>query len=90
MYLFVCAQECGCPWRPEEGIRSPGAGVTVVKSCLMWVLETKLLSSGVGGWSDSAMYSNAKHWPPRSGCPPPTFADSHVHQVMLCKPCSPI
>lgn len=32
------------------------------------------------------MYSNAKYWPPRSGCPP----TSSVDQVMLCKSHSPI
>lgn len=24
----VCAYECSCPWRPEESMRYPGAGVT--------------------------------------------------------------
>jgi len=25
--VYVCVLVCGCPWRPEEGIRSPEAGV---------------------------------------------------------------
>lgn len=29
--LCVCAPECRYPWRPEEGVRSPGAGV--IGSC---------------------------------------------------------
>jgi hypothetical protein len=29
-----------CLQRPEEGIRTPGAGVTA-NSCLTWVLETE-------------------------------------------------
>lgn len=28
VYVNVCALECKSPWRPEEGIESPGAGVT--------------------------------------------------------------
>lgn len=27
-HLFLCAPVCGCPWRPEERLRSPGARVT--------------------------------------------------------------
>ena len=26
--MFVCAMSVKCPWRPEEGIRSPETGVT--------------------------------------------------------------
>lgn len=41
MYLFVCVLvyfmcmcECGCPWNPEEGIGSSGAGVK--GKCELW------------------------------------------------------
>lgn len=26
--MCICAHECRCPWRSEEGIGPPGAGVT--------------------------------------------------------------
>lgn len=31
---------CWFPEMPKEGVTSPGAGVTVVLSCLKWVLGT--------------------------------------------------
>lgn len=31
-----------------------------------------------GGWSGVAMCSNAKHWPPRSGCTLPTMSSSSL------------
>lgn len=27
--MWVCACECSCPWRPEEGIRLPGLDLHV-------------------------------------------------------------
>ena len=35
MYML---RECSCLWKPEEGIRAPGAGVMVVMSCPAWML----------------------------------------------------
>lgn len=26
--VWLCAHECNCMWRPEEGVRSPGSQVT--------------------------------------------------------------
>lgn len=34
--------ECRCCWTPEEGVRSPGAGVTVPVNCLTQGLGTEL------------------------------------------------
>ena len=34
----------GDPWKPEEGVRAPGNGVTGGR--LTWVLGTELTSSG--------------------------------------------
>lgn len=42
LFLCVCMSIChvyGCPWRPEEGIGSPGAGAN---RHVMWVLGTKM------------------------------------------------
>lgn len=38
----VCAHECRCTWKPEEGVGSPRAGVTGTVSHLTRVLGTKL------------------------------------------------
>lgn len=43
VYMYPISMKC--PERPEEGSRSPKAGVTVV-NYLAWVLGTKLKSSG--------------------------------------------
>lgn len=38
-YVYACV----CCWgSPEEGVRSPSAGVTGVVRCVMWVLGTEL------------------------------------------------
>jgi hypothetical protein len=46
MYMDVCVPVCTCacrsPWRPEEGIGSPGTRVTGSYELSVWVLETKL------------------------------------------------
>jgi hypothetical protein len=43
--VLVFVWECGSgPWRPEEGIGSPGAELQVVAMCLLWVLGTELMS----------------------------------------------
>lgn len=44
---------------------------------------TDLCSKTYGGWSGTAIYSNAKYWSPKSGCP----HEAHVHQMMICKGC---
>ena len=42
---YLWALQCRCPWSPEEGTRSPGAGVQVVVNFLMCVLGTELTLS---------------------------------------------
>jgi hypothetical protein len=42
LWVWVYTCECWCPWRIDEGIQSPGAGVM---SQLTWVLGTELGSS---------------------------------------------
>lgn len=45
---YLWALQCRCPWSPEEGTGSPGAGVQAVVNSLMCVLGTELtLSSKV-------------------------------------------
>lgn len=59
-YLCVpCVSRCS--WKPEEGIRFPGAVVTGSCEPWMWVLRAKLRSSGRAG-------SDLNHWaiPPNS------------------------
>lgn len=47
MHLCVemCTHECRFPWRLEEGVRSPRAGVAGGCERLTWVLGPKLGSS---------------------------------------------
>lgn len=43
-YVWVCACGCRCPWKPEEGVRSPGAGVmSYERPCGYWGLNLGLL-----------------------------------------------
>jgi hypothetical protein len=43
--LGICSYKCRNTPRPEKDIRSLGTAVTVVMSCLTWVLGTELRSS---------------------------------------------
>lgn len=44
LFQFLCmctyVPMCGCPWRSEEGGRSPGAGFKVNASCQTWSQES--------------------------------------------------
>lgn len=56
MYVHhVCA--CWCRWRPEEGIESPGTGVTDGMSC----------SVGSGSQTHSSTKITRNHWIISSG-----------------------
>ena len=58
IYAYVCVPVCvsiatiykhvQCLWRPEEGIITPGTGVTHDCGLLLWVLETEAGSSAIG------------------------------------------
>lgn len=39
--IFVCTVCVQSLWRSEENIESLGTGITVVMSCLMWVMGTE-------------------------------------------------
>lgn len=45
MYMYIYTCTCRCLWRSEEGVTPLELSVTVSVNCLMWVLETKPMSS---------------------------------------------
>lgn len=58
MYFYFVPElrqrECGCPWRPEEGIALPKAGITDSCEQLTWILGTELGSSAIAAHSLTA------------------------------------
>lgn len=49
--MCACVYDCRCPWRPEEGVRSFGAGVTGV---------CELFSMGAGNLEEQHMLLTAE------------------------------
>lgn len=55
----VCVRMCvhTHPWRLEDGVRAPGAGVTGVGRCLTWVLGVEFRSPAIAVLLTAGPYS---------------------------------